>query len=149
MNSLTLNLLNFSNSLDYVKILFNFFEKYSFVNQKIKHIFDSLVPLLMNAFLDSRTISNNLWDQGSGCHRADTKSIIYLNRITLSRKRIKKKGVIYYKLYKIQLMHLVADLSKLAQAQKTTFLNVKIFFYGVKNAEPRHGTPEMKIQKTS
>ena len=57
--------------------------------------------------------------------------------------------VIYYKLYKIQLMHLVADLSKLAQAQKTTFLNVKIFFYGVKNAEPRHGIPEMKIQKTS
>lgn len=46
-------------------------------------------------------------------------------------------------------MHLVADLSKVAQAQKTTFLNVKIFFYGVKNAEPRHGTPEMKIQKMS
>ena len=57
--------------------------------------------------------------------------------------------VIYYKLYKIQLMRLVADLSKVTQAQKTTFLNVKIFLYGVKNAEPRHGTQEMKIQKMS
>ena len=46
-------------------------------------------------------------------------------------------------------MRLVADLSKVTQAQKTTFLNVKIFLYGVKNAEPRHGTQEMKIQKMS
>ena len=46
-------------------------------------------------------------------------------------------------------MRLVADLSKVVQAQKTTFLNVKKSLCGVENAEPRHGTPKKKIQKMS
>ena len=33
------------------------------------------------------------------------------------------------------------------QAADVSFL--KIFLYGVKNAGPQHGTPEMKIQKMS
>ena len=38
------------------------------------------------------------------------------------------------------------DLSNF-QAAGVSFL--KIFLYGVKNAGPQHGTPEMKIQKMS
>ena len=50
------------------------------------------------------------------------------------------------KIFKSFLLLTVGNLSDI---QTANISSLKIFLYGMKNAGPRHGTPEMKIQKMS